>query len=66
MGKVRWLAANIAKHASRVLIRLYDVAIVLPLLAEQLVRALRRPPEARASKRWAANDVDVDVERTHA
>jgi len=49
-----------ARHASRVLIRLYDVAIVLPLLAEHLVRAPRRPRRARA-----AID-DADIERTHA
>ena len=55
------LAGNIAKHVSRVLIRLYDVAIVLPLLAEQLVKASRR----RAAPK-AANDVAIDVERTHA
>ena len=50
-----------ARHASRVLIRLYDVAIVLPLLAEHLVKAPRRPRAARA----AAMD-DTDLERTHA
>jgi hypothetical protein len=55
------LLGNIVKHMSRVLIRLYDVAIVLPLLAEQLVRGTRR-----RSSRKAAADVDIDVERTHA
>jgi hypothetical protein len=62
------LAGNIAKHASRVLIRLYDVAIVLPLLAEQTVRAARRGGRetARAGKRKAASEVEIDVERTHA
>jgi hypothetical protein len=61
------LVGNIARHMSRVLIRLYDVAIVLPLLVERLVNALRHGPrEARAGKRKAANDVDVEVERTHA
>jgi hypothetical protein len=55
------VAGSIARHASRVLIRLYDVAIVLPLLAERLVKAsLSRGPAK------AANDVDIDVERTHA
>jgi hypothetical protein len=55
------LASAVAKHMSRVLIRLYDVAIVLPLLCERLVKASRGrvPPKA-------ANDVDIDVERTHA
>jgi hypothetical protein len=60
------LASNIARQMSRVLVRLYDVAIVLPLLVERLVGALRRGPEARAGKRRAANDVEIDVERTHA
>jgi hypothetical protein len=60
------LAGNIAKQMSRVLVRLYDVAIVVPLLIEQLVKSVRRGPEARAGKRKAANDVEVDVERTHA
>jgi hypothetical protein len=55
------LLASVAKHMSRVLVRLYDVAIVLPLLAEQLVKGTRR----RAAPK-AANDVDIDVERTHA
>ena len=55
------LTGNIARQLSRVLIRLYDVAIVLPLLAEQLVKASRR----RAAPK-AANDVAIDVERTHA
>jgi hypothetical protein len=55
------LAASVAKHTSRVLIRLYDVAIVLPLLAERLVKASRRRTSPKA-----ANDVDIDVERTHA
>ena len=55
------LAGNIARHLSRVLIRLYDVAIVLPLLVEQVVKAARRRAPAKA-----ANDVTIDVERTHA
>jgi hypothetical protein len=55
---------NIAKHMSRVLIRLYDVAIVLPLLAEQLAKGWRRRAPAKGKK--AATDVDIDVERTHA
>lgn len=48
-------AGNVARHVSRVLIRLYDVAIVVPLLIERLVKAR---PQAAA--------VDIDVERTHA
>jgi hypothetical protein len=37
------------------------VAIVLPLLAERLVKASRSSGRGKA-----ANDVDIDVERTHA
>ncbi len=48
-----------ARHASRILIRLYDVAIVLPLLAESLVK---RPRERR---RAVAED-DTEIQRTHA
>jgi hypothetical protein len=48
------------RHASRVLIRLYDVTIVLPLLVEHLVRGPRRPRPV-----GAALD-DADIERTHA
>jgi hypothetical protein len=55
------VASAVAKHMCRVLIRLYDVAIVLPLLGERLVKASR----GRVSPK-AANDVDMDVERTHA
>jgi hypothetical protein len=36
---------SLAKHASRVLVHLYDVAIVLPLLGERVVRAWRSAPE---------------------
>src|SRR5438132_959361 len=36
------VAGQAVRQASRVLIRLYDVAIVLPLLAERLVRGARR------------------------
>ena len=56
------LLGNVAKHMSRVLVRLYDVAIVLPLLVEQLAKGARR----RGGRPKAANDVDIDVERTHA
>jgi len=59
------LAGSIAKHACKVLIRLYDVAIVLPLLAERLVRGARHRHSGKRGPK-AANDVDIDVERTHA
>lgn len=54
------MLGNAVRHASRVLIRLYDVAIVLPLLAEHLVKAPRRARPAAASMD------DTDLERTHA
>jgi hypothetical protein len=52
------IAAQAVRQVSRVLIRLYDVAIVAPLLAERLVKGSRR------GGRLA--DLDVDAERTHA
>ena len=52
------VAGQAVRQASRVLIRLYDVAIVLPLLAERLIRASRGPGHSAS--------LDVDVERTHA
>jgi hypothetical protein len=52
---------NVVRHASRVGIKLYDVAIVLPLLVEQIVKALRlRSPVA------SQPDADVAVGRTHS
>jgi hypothetical protein len=51
--------SNVARQASRVLIRLYDVSIVVPLVVERFVKGSR--------SRGAGNlDVDVDLERTHA
>jgi hypothetical protein len=50
---------NIARQSSKVLIRLYDVAIVVPLLAERVMKGSRAQ---RADKM----DVDMDLERTHA
>jgi len=50
---------SLARQTSRVLIRLYDVAIVVPLLVERLWKGSR-------SERGAKVDVDVDLERTHA
>jgi hypothetical protein len=50
---------SLARQTSRVLIRLYDVAIVVPLLVERLWKGSR-------SERGAKVDEDVDLERTHA
>jgi len=50
-------AGNVARHLSRVLVNLYDVAIVIPLLVERVA--------AKAPRRAVAPDVD-DAERTHA
>ena len=52
------LASNVARNMSRVLVRVYDVAIVVPLLVERLVKGHVRAPRM--------TDVDVDIERTHA
>jgi hypothetical protein len=49
------VTGNVARHLSRVLIRLYDVAIVVPLLIERLVKT-----------RSQAVGVDIEIERTHA
>ena len=53
------VCSNVARQMSRVFIRLYDVAIVVPLLAERFVKGSR-------SRGPAKLDVDVDLERTHA
>ena len=52
------IVGNVARHVSRMLIRLYDVAIVVPLLVERLVKA--------KTPRRGSRLVDADVERTHA
>ena len=49
------LAGNIVRQLSRVLIRLYDVGIVLPLLIERLVKT-----------RSHAGAMHIDLERAHA
>ncbi|HZM36344.1 MAG TPA: hypothetical protein VFC18_17900 [Burkholderiales bacterium] len=51
------LASNLARHASRVAIAVYDVAIVLPLLVERAVAA--------KSPRRMTDDIE-DAEETHA
>jgi hypothetical protein len=60
------LVGNVMRHASRVLINVYDVAIVIPLLVERLAagRSPRPAKPAKASKR-VLDDVD-DAEKTHA
>jgi hypothetical protein len=50
------VGGTVARQLSRVLTRLYDVAIVVPLLVERLIKA-RHP---------AKLGVDIDLERTHA
>ena len=81
MGLVRALSfllrlvANMVRHLGHVLIRLYDVAIVLPLLIEQTIKGAprRRPAKApvdpertlvleRAQER--PTTVDIEIERT--
>ena len=58
------LCANVSRNLSRLLVRLYDVAIVVPLLVERLVKGRLAGTEGRTRRRMA--DVDVDIERTHA
>src|SRR4051812_28805590 len=50
---------NVARQMSRVLTKLYDVVIVVPLMAERMWKGSR-------SERSGKLDVDVDLERTHA
>ena len=50
---------NVTRQMSRVLIKLYDVFIVVPLLAERFWKGSR-------SERASKLDVDADLERTHA
>jgi len=53
------VASQVVRQGSRVLVRLYDVAIVVPLLAERFARQARRPARSRGAH-------DFDAERTHA
>src|SRR5919198_502574 len=67
MALVRALAvllrvlSQVVRQACKVTIRLYDVAIVVPLLAERMVKGSRRS----GRRRGAEIDID-DAERTHA
>src|SRR5437868_12501011 len=54
------VTSQAVRQASRVLIRLYDVAIVVPLLAERFAR------QGRRSDRNVRAAADFDAERTHA
>ena len=54
------VCGNVARQMSRVLVRLYDVAIVVPLLAERFAKG------ARAQRPGVNPDIDIDLERTHA
>ena len=59
------LLGTMIRRLSRMLISLYDVAIVLPLLVEQMVNARRAKPKAKASQRGKLPP-DVEAESTHA
>ena len=50
---------TLARQTSRILIRLYDVAIVVPLLVERLVRTPRQSGKRRPM------EVDIEIERGH-
>ena len=52
------VASQVVRQGSRVLVRLYDVAIVVPLLAERFARSSRRSGHVA--------DIDIDAERTRA
>ncbi len=52
------LAGHVAKHASRVLVSLYDVAIVLPLLAERVGRRALASRPAHAGEAVPALDIE--------
>jgi hypothetical protein len=54
------VSGSAARQLSRVLVRLYDVAIVVPLMAERFVKGSRSP------RRGGKINVDIDLERTHA
>jgi hypothetical protein len=58
------LASNVVRNMCRVLIRLYDVAIVVPLLVERVVKGRLANPRTPRARRMA--DMDADIERTHA
>ena len=52
------MAGSVVRQLSRVLIRLYDVAIVIPLLLERVAATRTRKPQGA--------DVDEELETTHA
>jgi hypothetical protein len=54
------VASQVVRQASRVAVRLYDVAIVVPLMAERFAR------QGRKSERRGRAAADFDAERTHA
>jgi hypothetical protein len=65
------LSGNVARQLCRVLIRLYDVAIVVPLLVERLVKAPRGgnvdtadTQQVERLKRKRVDAVDIEIERT--
>ena len=51
------VAGTLARHASRVLVHLYDVAIVLPLLAERAVKAFRQGSPSGSTREPDAEEV---------
>jgi hypothetical protein len=59
------VGGTVARQTSRVLVRMYDVAIVVPLLIERLVKGQRRGRSGEGSRRGANDTVDIEIERTH-
>ena len=59
------ISGNIARQLSRLLVRLYDVAIVVPLLVERLVRGHRsRGVLVEEISGTPVTSVDIEIERT--
>jgi hypothetical protein len=54
------LLANLTRHASRALINLYDVFIVLPLLVERLTKGARGSQRATRAARGSSRAIDPD------
>jgi hypothetical protein len=65
------LTGNVARQLSRLLVRLYDVAIVVPLFIERLVKGSRGAPvdvsdtqQVERIKRKPVKAVDIEIEST--
>ena len=59
------VGGTVARQTSRVLVRTYDVVIVVPLLIERLVKGQRHGGSEKKSRRGSIDTVDIEIERTH-